>query len=146
MGRIGMSLALGFVGELTGELAAFGITALGVLTFSTPVVVGALILGALVRVGFAALGVALGSALFGRNFGADLRATMPVAAIATGSAVLIGMLLSVLLPFVSPLLLVGIPLIAAAVATPLIVQLRKPEANPAAMRDAVPGGGATVAF
>lgn len=146
MGRIGMSLALGLVGELTGELAGLGISALGLISRSTPVFVGAVILGVLVRVGFAAIGVALGSALFGKNFGADLRATIPVASIAVGSAILIGTLLAFALPFVSSLLLVGVPLIAAAVATPLIVQLRKSDAGPAVMRDSLPMSGATVSF
>jgi hypothetical protein len=146
MGRIGMSLALGLVGELTGELAGLGISALGLISRSTPVFVGAVILGVLVRVGFAAIGVAMGSALFGKNFGADLRATIPVASISVASAILIGTLLALALPYVSSLILVGVPLIVAAVATPLIVQLRKSDAGPAVMRDSLPMSGATVSF
>lgn len=68
-GRVAMSIGLGLVGELTGDLAGFGLTVLGYASGSVPVFVGAVILGVLVRTAFTALGVALGSALFGTTSG-----------------------------------------------------------------------------
>lgn len=145
-GRVGMSIAMGLLGELVGELTGVGLLALGAVSGSTGVVVATLIVGTLMRLGCAAIGVAIGAALFGDHFGADLSAAMPVAAIAVSSAVLLGLLLSLALPFVSPLLLVGVPLLAAAIATPLIVQARKSDAEARVMKDALPMSGPSVAF
>lgn len=71
---------------------------------------------------------------------------MPVAAISVASAVLMGVVLSLLFPGAGTLLFTALPLLGAAIATPLIVQARKADAGPSVLRDAVPMSGAVVSF
>ncbi|MDP1822307.1 MAG: hypothetical protein Q8L48_03665 [Archangium sp.] len=140
VGRVGMALAIGFAGRLTAEFVALGFVYLGLSAGGSFGLV-AIIVGGLLSIGITFVAVALGSALFGNDFGRDFQEAMPVAAIAVGSAVLIGFVLTLL--FIPPLLAVGVPLIIAAVATPLIVQVRKPSPSEVTMKDAVPMRGVT---
>lgn len=140
VGRVGLSLVLGVAGRLVGEFVALGFTFLGA-TMGPGGLIAGLIVGGLLSIGITIVAVAVGSALFGRDFASDFQEAMPVAAIAVGSALVIAFVLT--LVFVPPLLAVGVPLLVAAVATPLIVQARKPPPSEVTMKDAVPMRGVT---
>lgn len=140
VGRVGMSVVFGVAGRLIGEFVTLGTTVLGA-TMGTGGLIAGLIVGGLLSIGITIVAVAVGSALFGSDFSSDFQEAMPVAAIAVGSALVIAFVLT--LVFVPPLLAVGVPLLVAAVATPLIVQARKPSPEEVTLKDAVPMRGVT---
>lgn len=92
--------------------------------------------------GLVVAGVAAGAALFGENFGRDFRDALTV----SGIAVPLAAAAAVLLVFLGVPLLAFIPAIVATVATPLIVQARKPELRRPEPSPLAPAGGLTLAF
>lgn len=125
VGRVAMATGLGFTGAALGLLAGAIFSGVSQTVY--------LVVGTMLAIGLGVVATAVGAALFGRNFYNDLRAALPVAALVVGPAVLLGMLAALLLPGVGTVVLIALPL-AAMIATPLIVQARKPE-------EAVGGGG-----
>lgn len=120
-----MSTLLGGASIGLASLAGLGVFA-GVAS-SLTAVGGALALAvfapALVGVGI--LGVAVGAALFGDGgFKANFRDALTVAGLSVPVAVAVVMVL--LLVGVPPFVAIALPLLAATISTPLIVQARKP--------------------
>ncbi len=136
-GRVALATGFGVVGALLG-LGAGSLFGGG-----SQVVSG--IVGTMFAMGLGVATTAVGAAIFGRNFYNDLRATLPVAAIVVGPAILLGILAGGLLPGVGIVLLIVLPL-AAMIATPLIVQARKPEADSGVGKDPAPASGPSFVF
>lgn len=112
--RMGMTTLLGGVG---GGLGALGL----VLATAVSPLLGVLV--SPLAVGLGVLGVAVGAALFGDDFGRDFIDALKVSGVAVPlgvALVMVSALLPALSVFIVPLVAVGL------ISTPLIVQVRKP--------------------
>jgi hypothetical protein len=143
IGQMAMATGLGLVGSSLGTLAGVGAVYLGIYGGGLGII-GAVAVLLPVAVGLGILGVALGSAMFGTDFGRDFREALGVAGLTVPIAVAVA--LGLILLAVPPVLAIAVPFLAATICTPLIVQARKPMAEATPMKDAVPMTGATFAL
>jgi hypothetical protein len=123
-GRVAMSTLVGGASFGLATLAGLGVFA-GVASSLTAVGGAiALIVFAPALVGIGILGVAVGAALFGEGgFKANFREALTVAGLSVPVAVAVVMVLLVV--GVPPLAAIALPMLAATISTPLIVQARK---------------------
>jgi hypothetical protein len=143
IGQMAMATGLGLVGSSLGGLAGAGGVFLG-LYGGVAGIVGAAALVLPIGVGLGIIGVALGSAMFGNDFARDFREALGVAGLTVPIAVAVAF--GLMLLSVTPVLAIAVPFLAATICTPLIVQMRKPMAVAAPLKDAVPMTGATFAL